>query len=185
MTQGTLQVTRWLGLLFAGFSLFLLAQSAFGIGLSAAGADVLASYRTLFYPLTNIFEPVVYAVLNPMQLSLPSWWRDGFVLYLMFGIAHYRHIAIEVTSIIDAVIARPAVPASQTNLVVLAFALLCAVVWPISLLILPLVDFVARVFINPADAMRRLLRFYGQILRQLLILAAGSTLFLVLNAGLR
>jgi hypothetical protein len=186
IARSTLQVTRWLGLLFAAVSLFLLAQRALGLGLSTAGGDFVASYRALFYPVANIFEPAVAAISNFLQLALPTWWRDGFVLYLMFGAAHYRHLTNEVSSVADALFAQGLDDhQARVSLPILTIAMLCAVVWPLSLLVLPLIDLSARALVDPAHAVRRFIQFYGQILQQVAILTAGSVLFLLFDAGLR
>lgn len=186
IARSALQVTRWLGLLFAAVSLFLLAQRALGLGVSTASGDFVASYRALFYPVANIFEPVVTAVSNFLQVPMPIWWRDGFVLYLMFGAAHYRHLTNEVSSIAAALFAQ-GIDDRQTrvSLPILTIAMACAVVWPLSLLAIPLIVLATRALVDPDRAIRRFLEFYYQILQQMAILAAGTVLFLLLDAGLR
>ncbi len=186
IARGTLEVTRWLGLLFAAVSLLLLMQRMLGVGPSAAAGDFVASYHSLFYPLANLFEPVVAAIFDFVRLALPIWWRDGFVLYLMFGAAHYRHLTNEVSSIVAALFVRDAdVGQARPGASVLMVAFVCAIVWPLSLLVLPLTDFAARVFIDPARAVERYFQFYTQVLLQVGVLAAGSVLFLMFDAGLR
>ena len=186
IAQSALQVTRWLGLLFATLSLFLLTERLLGLGPGATVDDLAASYRALFHPLANVLEPVVRTVLRLNSNPLPAWWRDAAILYLMFGAAHFRHLTNEVTNIASSLIVRRTrTQSAPIGWAVVAIAWLCAIIWPLSFVLLPLIDFLIRVTTSPTRAFERVATFYGEILVQVAILAAGAILFLLIDAGFR
>ena len=186
IAQSALQVTRWLAALFAALSLLLLTERALGLGPAVALEDLTASYRALFYPLANFFEPLVRDALRLRNMPLPIWWRDGVVLYLMLGAAHFRHFTLAVSGVAGAFLRRSSEHAeARFAPAIFIIASLCAAIWPLSLALLPLIEFAVRAAAGQLHAFGGLARFYGEVLFQVAILATGMALFLLFDAGLR
>ena len=92
-----MQVTHVLGWLSGGMSLFYLAQHAVGFGLVSALSELRNYYIALFYPIANLFHPIVLWLTQALKVSLPMWWKDGFILYLAMSLALFRYFSIVIT----------------------------------------------------------------------------------------
>lgn len=72
-----------IGILVGGFSLFSLVNTGFEFGLSDLFARFTSLYRSVFHPIAGVAEPLLRTIANYLGFSLPAYWRDLTIFYLV------------------------------------------------------------------------------------------------------
>lgn len=85
-----LTTIRWLSIFTGALSLFYLGHVWFEFGLGEVFARIYGWYAAILHPIMDLLEPVAAWLLGLLGWSLPTWWKDGSVLYLAAGGAMSR-----------------------------------------------------------------------------------------------
>jgi hypothetical protein len=85
-----LTTIRWLSIFAGALSLFYLGHAWFDFGLGEVFRRVHEWYVGLVHPVVDLLRPMVMLLSEWLGWSLPTWWKDAIMLYLLFGAATGR-----------------------------------------------------------------------------------------------